>query len=320
MSTSYNFLLVGAGAMGGNHARVVAAHSRANLVGVVDPREDTGRQVAERFGARWRPTLDDLSGVDAVILAAGTESHTDLAIQILEAGVPLLIEKPVAPSLADTQKIVDLSRSTGVPLQCGLLERYNPAILTAERAIREPVYITARRHSPYTPRIKTGVAWDLLVHDVDLIIHLMGAYPTTTTAALSVFDPRSLTHAEDLAEVQLRFDAGQVAQASAARISQQKIRQITVYELNRMFEIDLLRRTVTIYHFISAEIATDNGRGYRQQSVMEIPELVTSQEPLSAQLDHFIGILDGTVDADAERESILPSHEVIARVKDPAFR
>lgn len=315
MADSYNILLVGAGNMGANHARVTANHPRAQLVGLVDPREEAGRPIAERFGTTWRPDIGDLSGVDAVILAAATEAHVDLAIDILESGTPLLIEKPVAASLADSRRIVELSRSKGVPLQCGLLERFNPAILTARRAIKDPVYVTGRRHSPYAPRIKTGVVWDLLVHDVDLAIGIMGDHPGTVHASLGVFDPRSLADAEDVASVQLQFDGGQLAEISASRISQQKIREINVYELDRMFEIDLLRRTVTVYHFVSGEAADDDGRGYRQQSVMEIPELVTSQEPLGAQLDHFIGILDGSVDADIERDSILPSHEVVAEAK-----
>lgn len=315
MSDPYRFLLVGAGNMGANHARVTAMHPRAQLVGIVDPREEVARPLADRFQADWQPEIGDLSDVDAVILAAATEVHPQLATQILEAGKALLIEKPVAPSLEESRRIVELSRAKGVPLQCGLLERYNPAILTAQRAIKDPVYITGRRHSPYAPRIKTGVCWDLLVHDVDLAILLMGSLPTGVNAALGVFDTRSLAEAEDVAEVQMRFANGSVAQVSASRISQQKIREITVYELDRMFEIDLLRRTVTIYHFVSGEAADDDGRGYRQQSVMEIPELVTSQEPLGAQLDHFIGILDGTVDADVERDSILPSHEVVETAK-----
>jgi len=315
MSNQYRILLVGAGNMGSLHARVTSQHPRTSLDVLVDPREDVGRSVAERFGATWRAEIGDLTQIDAVIIAAATEAHEELAVQVLEAGKPLLIEKPVAPSLKATMRIVDLAEVKDLPLQCGLLERYNPAVVTARRAIREPVYVTAKRHSPYAPRIATGVASDLLVHDVDLAIQVMGAKPARVNASLGVFDPRSLAHAEDIAEVQMVFDNSAIAQVSASRVGQRKIRELFVHELDRLFEIDLLRRTVTIYHHISGEAADDNGRGYRQQSVMEIPELVTSQEPLGAQLDHFVEILDGEGDAAEERRSILPAHEVIDLAK-----
>lgn len=303
--------------MGSLHARVISGSEKAELATLVDPREDVGREVAERFGTEWRPELGDLKGIDGVVVAAATEAHPELARQVLESGVPLLVEKPVADSLESTLEIIALSERLGVPMMCGLLERFNPAVLTARKLIDEPVYTNASRHSPYAPRIRTGVAWDLLVHDVDLAIQLLGE-PVRVGGAVEQFHPSSAPGAEDVAEAVLGFENGGIAHVSASRIGQRKIRTLSIHELDKLIEVDLLRRDVTVYHHVSDQAAQPDGRGYRQQTVIEIPELVTSTEPLAAQLTHFTGLIAGTVDADAERRSIVPSHRVVEQLKAAA--
>jgi hypothetical protein len=111
----------------------------------------------------------------------------------------------------------------------------------------------------------------------------------------------------------LSFPTG-LATVSASRLGQKKVRSLVVSELDRMIEIDLLRRDVTIYRHISHDSVTPDGLGYRQQTVIEIPELISAREPLQTQLDRFVDLLEGKVDAAAERETILPSHRVVAQV------
>lgn len=302
--------LIGAGTMGTHHARVISQSPRANLTLLVDPRKSVGTMVAERFETEWAPDLPDLSGFDAVVVAAATEAHYELAMQVLGEDTALLIEKPVADDLRKTREIVALADDRDLPLVCGLLERYNPAVMTARALIEHPLHITATRHSPYAPRIRTGVAWDLLVHDVDLAINLIGSPPTTVESRLGYFHPDSVDGAEDVAETLLAFGDGAIAHVSASRIGQRKIRQLSINETGRLIEVDLLRRDVTVYHHVS-ENAVDEGRGYRQQTVIEIPELVSSQEPLTTQFSHFLDLIEGSADAAAERATILPPHEVI---------
>lgn len=304
-------LLVGAGVMGSHHARVISQSPEAKLVALVDPRKSLGKQVAEKFGAKWFPELPELSSIDAVVVAAATEAHYPLALQVISEHKPLLIEKPVSDSLLRTEEIISLANQKDLPFMCGLLERFNPAILTAMSLIEKPIHVTASRHSPYAPRIKTGVSWDLLVHDVDLAVHILGSEPSSVDARLGFFHPSSEPGAEDVAETLLEFPSGALAHISASRVGQRKIRQLSIYEQERLIELDLIRRDVTVYHHISENSADGEGRGYKQQTVIEIPELITSQEPLVSQLEHFIKIIDGEVPADNERDSILASHRVI---------
>jgi predicted dehydrogenase len=312
--TPLRIALVGAGSMGSFHARVISQSSTATLHAVIDPNPDAGKGLAERFDSNWYADLDGITGADAVVVAAATEVHRDLAMTILGQKLPMLLEKPVAASLSDTEAIIGYARAQGTPLMCGFVERFNPAIMTVRAMVESPLHVTATRHSPYVARIRTGVGWDLLVHDVDACLRFVNAELTSVTGGLGFVHPDSATGAEDMAEVVLGFANSAVATASASRMGHRKIRTLTVTELSRSIEVDLLRRDVTIYKHVGGDPATTNGLGYRQQTVIEIPELVSSREPLAAQLDHFVDLVGGVVDADEERDSILPPHRVVAEL------
>lgn len=312
-------VLVGAGQMGSRHARVLAQSPDCRLVRLVDPVEAVGRPVAERYGVAWAPELDDLRGVDAVVVAAATPAHHDVAGRVLDLGLPLLVEKPLATTLAQSEDLVRRAAAADVPLMCGLLERFNPAVRTAREIVGDVVQVTALRHSPFVPRITTGVATDLLIHDVDLTLRLLAADPTSVKAQFGYFHDTSLAaHAEDCADVTLGFASGAVATISASRVSQHKVRQLSIMELDRLVEVDLLRNDVTVYHHVEHSLPHDGGGGFRQQTVIEIPSMPYSQEPLAAQLAHFLGLLGGAGDVVAERESILPAHRVVDRATTSA--
>lgn len=302
--------LVGAGTMGALHARVVHQSSRAQLCVVIDSRPAVGQQVAERHGVPWAADLSGIQGADAVIIAAATDAHPQLASDVLKAGLPVLVEKPLADDLVHSEQIVTLSESLGVPLMCGLLERYNGAVMTARVLAEEPVHVSTVRHSPYAARMRTGVAWDLLVHDIDLVLGLLGTTPRTVEGQLGFFHPESEPGAEDLAEATLGFSDGGVATCSASRIGQRKVRTMTIAEVDRSIEVDLLRRDVTVYRHV-ANASVDEGLGYRQQTIIEIPELVSNREPLGVQLDRFIDLVEVAADPAEERATILPAHRVI---------
>jgi predicted dehydrogenase len=302
--------LIGAGSMGRNHARIVAENPDAELALIVDPFESSGRPVADQYDARWTPELE-LEDIDAVVVAASTEHHYGIARDVIAAGKPLLVEKPICPSLAQTEEILAAAESAGTPIMCGFLERYNPAIIAARAMIDEPLYARAERHSPYVPRIKTGVAWDLLVHDVDLISQMFGArVPSRVGVEVGNFHPSSLPGAEDVIETSLGFDGGGLASASASRLGQRKVRSLLVQSLDHMVEIDLLRRGVTLYRHTTISEDKPGGAGFRQMTEMEVPE-ITGREPLAAQFERFLGLVSGAFDADEERRSIVPAHRIV---------
>lgn len=304
--------LVGAGSMGALHARAVAQSAEASLAWVADPDPVSGGQIAGKFGTTWTAE-PDLDSVDAVIIAAPTQFHHDLALAAIDAGRPLLLEKPLADTYEHSRAIVDAARECGVALMCGLLERFNPAVRTVAEIVRSPVHVTTVRHSPYSERIHTGVASDLLIHDVDLVLRLFGTAPTAVTGHYGYFEPRSTPGSEDVADATLRFGAGEIATLSVSRIAQHKVRSLTIAELGRMIEVDLIRQDITIYRQ-GQESSFDEDAGYRQQTIIEIPIVRHPGEPLQLQLQHFIALIEGREDFGAELDTLLLPHRVIDQI------
>jgi predicted dehydrogenase len=325
MRTRLPMALVGAGSMGLSHARVLSASPRAALSVVIDSDAERARSCAELHEVPWAVDLNGLGSVQAVVVAASTEQHADVAAQVIRAGLPVLVEKPMCPSARETNALLDLARHQGVPIMCGLVERFNPAVMAAMTSVEAPRFVRTERHSPYAPRIGTGVGWDLLMHDLDTALRLFGSRtPVCFSGEVGRFHPASRRGAEDVVEASLRFDDGEMVSLSASRIGQRKLRTMVIQELGRMIEVDLLRRSVTAYRHTTIEGETAHG-GFRQYTEIEVPEIVGT-EPLVAQLDHFVRLVDGDIDPDIERESVRPAHDIVdailtgAAVRDTELR
>lgn len=298
--------------MGSLHARVIAQSQEADLVCVIDPHRPAGEPLADRFRSEWAPQLDDPARFDAIVLASPTPTHADWSRRIIEAGVPLLVEKPIADDLASTTAIVEAARQHQVPLMCGLLERYNPAVRAAMRIVDDPVHVLTVRHSPYAPRIATGVAHDLLIHDVDLVLRLAKRQPGSVNARFAYCHPDSQAGAEDVADVVLDFEHGLVASLSVSRVSQRKVRSLAIAELDRLVEVDMVRQSVTVYrHVLNAALDGESDAGYRQQTIIDIPAIHDAREPLVTQLERFLTLVRGEVDPSEELDTLLAPHVVV---------
>lgn len=296
--------------MGSLHARVVAGSEQAELMWIADPDQERGQRLAARFGSKWRPELS-MDDVDALIVAAPTQFHHAIASDVVAAGVPLLLEKPLADDVAHSRQLVDIAASKGSILMCGLLERFNPAVRTAAEIAREPLHAATVRHSPYAERIRTGVSGDLLIHDVDMVLRLFRGAPSHVTGHCGYFDPRSEAGSEDTADAVLHFPDGQVASLSASRISHRKTRTLVVTELERVVEVDLLRQDITVFRHVHAS-DFDEDMGYSQQTIIDIPVVRHLGEPLQLQLQHFVDLIHGNGDAAAELAGLMPPHDVVA--------
>ena len=297
--------------MGSLHARVVASNDRTELSWIADPDTERAERLATRFGSRWQ-SEPDLGNVDAIVVAAPTQFHHVIADKVIEAGIPLLLEKPLADDIGHSRQLVAQARARGTVLMCGLLERFNPAVRTAVEIAREPLHASTVRHSPYAERIRTGVAGDLLIHDVDLVIRLFGGLPTSVAGQRGLFEPRSEVGSEDVADAVLRFAGGQVASLSASRVSHRKTRTLTIAELGRVVEVDLLRQDITVYRHVQGS-DFDEDMGYSQQTIIDIPVVRHLGEPLQLQLHHFIDLIEGRGNPEEELSGLLPAHEVISQ-------
>lgn len=308
--------LVGAGVMGSNHARVIADSDIAELAVIIDTDGARGRALAERFGTTFSSDLDAARGCDGAVVATPTRTHPEQAGPLLELGMPLLIEKPLAPGIEESRAIVDSARSRGLPLMCGFVERFNPAVTTVAALLdQRPLHIVALRHSPPTPRTTLSVVFDLLIHDIDLTLRYADTQTIPRVASSLTFAD---TQVPEVADCVLDFDGALVATLSSSRTSQRKVRSQTIETRAALFEVDLLRQDVTVYQHRTHELIGGPAPSYRAETVVDIPFVRHGGEPLLLQLRHFVRLLDGGVDVDAERDSILPAHEVAALVAQGA--
>ena len=304
--------LIGAGSMGSLHARTVASNDASRLVWVADPDLAGARRLADRWGAKAEAE-PNFSNVDAIVVAAPTDFHEALGHAIISEGKPLLMEKPLGANLEQSAKMVEAAKRKSSILMCGLLERFNPALRTALEIVAHPVGMKSTRHSPYAPRIKTGVAWDLLIHDVDFCLRLFDEMPQAVTALTSRVNPNSVDGAEDVVECSIRFSGDRLGSMSASRVAHTKTRAVTIFEIDRAIEIDLLRQDITIYRHVDNRVGELGESSYLQQTIIEIPVVRHLGEPLAHQWQRFIDLVAGRADVDVERGSILPAHEVVAR-------
>ena len=301
--------VIGAGLMGRQHARVISTSTQALLAGIVDTDATIANQVAEQFGCPSATSIDGIKDADAVVIATPTATHTSIAMEVIDAGLPLLVEKPIATTLDDTLSVLEHARSKDTPLLCGFVERFNPAIVTLGGLIDETIiHWLSHRHSPRNSRIQTGVAEDLLIHDLDLVLRFWGNSPTMISAS-SWTSPDS--QLEEIVDVSLNFGDG-IATLSANRWGQRKIRTFAIYTDSRLYEVDLLRQFITVYRSQRQE---GDGASFREETLIDIPFIQHRGEPLSLQLDRFIELITGS-DASEEIDSVIRPHLLLNQIAD----
>jgi UDP-N-acetylglucosamine 3-dehydrogenase len=309
--------IVGAGIMGSNHARVLAAIPQAEVVVVADPDAERGQRLADHIGARFEPRLDVLPGrVDAAIVATPTETHAEIAASLMESGLDVLVEKPIAPTVEEAKDLVTVARKHDRILMVGHVERFNPAVLELDRYVDGLIHVDVRRVGSFTPRIATGVVLDLMIHDVDLINSLAGGEPVT----VSSLTRRVRSESEDIATCVLTYAGGVSASLTASRVSQSKQRQIELTQQTNVVVADLLRQQVTIHRVEHAEYVGEQGARYRQSGVIEIPYLEHQGEPLLLELKHFIDCVGNRTQPIVGGQEALTALSTALRIRDEAIR
>jgi len=270
--------VIGAGGFGRNHVRVSAESSRAKLTHVVDSNYARANEQAALHGAAAAENLDEVIGqVDAAIVAVPTTAHAEIGCRLLEAGIDVLVEKPIAPTLAEADRLVDAAERNGRILQVGHLERFNPAIVELERVATVPLFFEIHRMSVFTLRsLDVDVVLDLMIHDLDIVLTLArGELSEIRAAGISVLSPKV-----DIANVRLEFLDGCVANLTASRVSTEKIRKLRVFQPGQYISLDYAKQ--------SAAICTVGGA-----EGIAIEQLgVTPAEPLRLQFDAFLDAVE----------------------------
>lgn len=249
------FGIAGLGHIGKNHARILAELPDCELAAVFDTNADTAHEIAAKYGTRAVSSLEEFSdAVDAATIATPTPTHFAIARQLLSAGKHLLVEKPITESTEDARNLVQLSLDAGRILQVGHVERFNPVMSKLEELLTQPRFIESHRLSPYPNRsIEIGVVLDLMIHDLEIILHLVKS-PVTSIDAVGV---PVLSHGEDIATVRLHFQNGCVANVTASRISPEKMRKIRVFQREGYVSLDYQNQTGEIYRLAGGTIVRE---------------------------------------------------------------
>ncbi|MFZ4767867.1 MAG: Gfo/Idh/MocA family protein, partial [Roseimicrobium sp.] len=229
MSERIKVGVAGVGAMGKNHARVFASLEDAELTAIYDLDRARAEELAAQYGTTAVTSLDELAALtDAVAVAVPTVAHRAVAGFLLEQGKHVLVEKPLSDSLAEAQELVALAGARQLVLQVGHIEQFNPVMAELKRRINTPRFIESTRLSPFPNRsMDVGVVLDVMIHDIEIILQLVKApLVSVDTVGMPV-----LTAREDIANARLRFADGCVANVTASRVSDKKMRKIQVFHL-----------------------------------------------------------------------------------------
>ena len=307
--------IVGAGIMGGHHARVARGVRGTEAVVIVDPDPAKGERLASHVGADYEPDLDGLVGrVDAAIVTAPTEMHAAIGLSLLENGIDVLVEKPITSTIEEAKTLVAAADQYDRILMVGHVERFNPAVMELRRYLDGLIHIDVRRVGPYTPRISTGVVLDLMIHDIDLVTALAASEPTDVCALTR----RVRSTSEDIANCLLTLANGVSATLTASRVSQTKQRQIELTQRDNVVVADLIRQQVTVHRVEHAEYVDGQGARYRQSGVIEIPYLENQGEPLVLEQTHFIECVTNRTQPDVSGREGLAALGTAIRIRDEA--
>ena len=305
--------VIGVGALGQHHARVYAALEGVLLAGVYDVDAGRAGEVASRHGSRAYAHLRELlPEVDAVSVAVPTVDHLRVARAALEAGKDVLVEKPMATTLAEADLMIALAQARGAVLQVGHIERFNPAVEVLRR-IPEPRFIEVHRLGSFSPRsLDIDVVLDLMIHDLDLVLSLDGSEAVQVDAVgVPVLTPRV-----DIANARLRFASGLIANLTASRVSQDPVRKFRIFAPRTYVSADLSTREAQVFRL--GEPAQD-GRPeihLEQTKAADVPE----SEPLRRQLESFVQAVRNRTrplvgGADGRRALAL-AFEILARIDE----
>ena len=278
MSERTKVAVVGVGHLGSRHARIYAESPNAELVGVADVDLAKARAVADAHGVRAAADVAELiPDIAAASVAVPTVSHRDVTAELLEAGVHVLVEKPMARSLVEAREMVDLARERARVLAVGHTERHNPAVEALLRGPRNPRFIEVHRLGSFSPRsLDIDVVLDLMIHDLDVVAALV----RQEVSSLEALGVPVLTGRVDIANARLRFKNGCVANVTASRVSQEKIRKLRFFEPERYVSLDYQKQEAVSYRLVRSPGASPEIR----RDDLE----VVQDEPLRRELEDFL--------------------------------
>ena len=266
--------VIGAGSFGRHHLRILSKSPNAELAGIVDSNPDHAAAAAAEYACPVYGSPADLAGkVDAAAVAVPTSAHADVGCTLLENGIDVLVEKPIARDLASGRLLVETAARHGRILQVGHLERFNPGVEALKKIVTLPLFFEVHRLSLFSPRsLDVDVVMDLMIHDLDIVLDLAGTMPEEIRAAgISI-----LSDKVDIANVRLAFPGGCVANLTASRVSTERVRKLRLFQPHQYISLDYQKQDAVVF--------TVSGN----QQIGFQPLAVAKDEPLRLEIEAFL--------------------------------
>lgn len=279
--------VVGAGNMGLNHVRVYDEIPAANLVEVVEPDPERAAKVRENYDVKVLDDIEDIERATAATIAVPNQYHRDVAVDIINRGIHVLVEKPLAMNVADAKAIVDAAATNDVLLQVGHIERFNPAVEALDDILSEEevIALEAHRLGPFNEHLTDeSVVFDLMIHDIDVIRSLID----TKVDHVDAVGTRPKSNEIDHAVAHLKFGDGVLGTMTSSHVTHSKIRTLSVTTREMYIELDYQRQNININRRGTEETTLLQGKsGYRTETIQETP-FIRTREPLKNELESFI--------------------------------
>lgn len=287
MSDPIPVAVVGAGNMGAHHVRVYDELPEATLVEVVEPDSDRAAEICEEYDVRVCDSVDEIEEAVAASVAVPNAFHRNVAEMLLEQGLDLLIEKPLAPSVSDAEAIVEAAEACDAILQVGHIERFNPAVelLGDILETEEIIAIEAHRLGPFNEQLsEESVVFDLMIHDLDIIKHLMDDEIDLVNAIGTMTRSQKTDHAV----ATMKSTDGILGTVTASHVTHGKVRRLDVTTKSSYIQLDYQEQSIEInYHGTEQLTRVKEQSRFRTETVLERP-FVTNREPLKNELEHFL--------------------------------
>ena len=249
--------VVGVGHIGSNHARIYSELAKADLIAILDIDPARADEIGGKHKTKVAASLNEFAGmVDAASIATPTSAHFSIARDLLAQGKHLLIEKPITEKTSDARDLAEMAAEKGLVLQVGHVERFNPILSALEQRLTHPRFIEAHRLSPYPNRsTEIGVVLDLMIHDLEIILHLVNS----TLENIDAVGVPVLSRGEDIANARLRFASGCIANVTSSRISPERMRKIRVFQEDAYLSLDYQGQSGEIYRRVNGQITREPG-------------------------------------------------------------
>jgi predicted dehydrogenase len=305
--------VIGVGYLGKFHAQKYAALEQSELVAVVDNDADAAALIAEQNNTRAVADYRELFGkVDAVSIVVPTDRHHQIARDCLENGIDVLVEKPMTVTLEEADDLIALAKKYNRVLQVGHLERFNAAVLALEGVLKNPLFIEAHRLAPFKARgTEVDVILDIMIHDIDIILNIVGA-PVTSIHAVGV--PIVSPEKNDIANVRLEFETGCIANVTASRISMKEMRKTRIFQPDAYISINFATQQADVFkRMVDAEAIEGMPQIMYDEINIEQGDALLSE--ISSFLDSVDKRCEPVVSGEAGRNALKVALEIIAQVE-----